>query len=326
MRWLACHPHAKLKAALSDTFAGQPASNSFPGLSKRVNIAFASRKDPSALEGCDVVFLAGEAGDAMCQAPALLEAGVKVIDLSADFRFRQAEDYKTWYAQPHKSPELTANAVYGLPELNDSSETSLVGNPGCYATASLLALAPLMGGHLDNGPIVIDGKSGVSGAGRSKKDLAYHYAEANESVSAYKVAGTHRHTGEIEQELSRLAAKPTQVAFTPHLIPMTRGLLVTCYGKLARPRATQELLSMYNDYYAGKPFVAVVPHPPATKHTLGSNMCHVTVAADDRTGYVTVIAAIDNLGKGMAGQAIQNMNLMFGLPETAGLEVPPLWP
>ena len=202
----------------------------------------------------------------------------------------------------------------------------VVGNPGCYTTTSILALAPLVAGGIDNGSIVIDGKSGVSGAGRSKFGLDYHFSEANESVTAYKAGGTHRPTGEIEQELSLLAGSAITVSFTPHLIPMIRGILASCYAALAEPASWEDLLERYRVFYRDAPFVAVVDGLPATKHTLGSNMCHIGLVVDDRTRRVTVFAATDNLGKGMAGQAIQNMNLMCGLEEDGGARVPGMWP
>jgi N-acetyl-gamma-glutamyl-phosphate reductase len=315
--------------ATSSTYANKPVSASFPGLAKRLDLTFSDGLDPAELSGCAVVFLARDNGVAMKVAPELLSMGCKVIDLSADFRFRDPAEHAVWYGMTHASPELTRTAVYGLPELHrdEIRKASLVGNPGCYTTTSILALAPLVSNRLiDLNSIVIDGKSGVSGAGRSKFGLDYHYSEVNESTTAYKVGGTHRHTGEIEQELGLLAGKPLMVSFTPHLVPMTRGILATCYATLASEKTACELRSLYRDFYAGAPFVYVTDGIPATKHTTGSNMCHIGLAVDKRTNRVTVISATDNLGKGMVGQAIQNMNLMCGFDETAGLNVPGQWP
>ena len=329
MRWLASHPQARVAAALSETYAGQPVASAFPGLSGVNDLNFSHPENFEAASKCPVVFLAGESGFAMCKAKGLLDAGCKVVDLSADFRFRSATNYQAWYRTEHSSPTLVKTAVYGLPELHKAAiqKASLVGNPGCYTTASILALAPLVSADLiDLTSIVIDGKSGISGAGRSKSDLAFRFAEANESVSAYKVGGTHRHTGEIEQELSGLSGERVTVSFTPHLIPMTRGILVSCYAKLQTSTTKASLENAYKAFYADAPFVTVVPEPPATKHTLGSNKVHISLAVDPRTGTVAAFAALDNLGKGMAGQAVQNMNLMLGFPETAGLEVASLWP
>jgi N-acetyl-gamma-glutamyl-phosphate reductase len=329
LRWLSVHPEAKIKIATSNTYADKPVSASFPGLAGRLDLTFTGENDPAELGKCDVVFLARDNGVAMKVAPALLEAGAKVIDLSADFRFRNPADHHVWYNMEHCSPTLCGTAVYGLPELHKAgiSRATLVGNPGCFTTSSILALAPLVSNNLiDSSSIIVDGKSGVSGAGRSKFGLDYHFSEANESVSAYKVAGTHRHTGEIEQELSLLAGRDVRVSFTPHLVPMTRGILATCYGNLATEISQSEILSAYREFYSGAPFVHITDGLPATKHTVGSNMCHIGLAIDKRTNRVTVVSCIDNLGKGMVGQAIQNMNLMFGFKETAGLQMPAMWP
>jgi len=329
LRWLSWHPEARVKVATSSTYANKPVAAGFPGLAKRLNLTFSAGGDPGELAGCAVVFLARDNGVAMKMAPELLAMGCKVIDLSADFRFRDPADHAAWYNMAHASPDLTRTAVYGLPELHrqEIRTANLVGNPGCYTTTSILALAPLVFNSLVglNG-IIIDGKSGVSGAGRSKFGLDYHFSEVNESTTAYKIGGTHRHTGEIEQELSALAKEPIRVTFTPHLVPMTRGILATCYANLTSSRTADDLRAVYREFYADAPFVYISDGIPATKHTTGSNMCHIGIAVDPRTNRVTVISATDNLGKGMVGQAIQNMNLMCGFDETAGLNVPGQWP
>ena len=328
IRWLFRHPSVRVTSLLSETYAGKPLAAEFPSMRGASELHFASDYDVSAATRCDVVFFAGESGFAMCKAQPILNAGCKVIDLSADFRFRNAADYEAWYGTPHTNKSLSSAAIYGIRELHakEMAGARLVGNPGCYATAAVLALAPLVKSKLiDLKSIIIDGKSGVSGAGRSKADLNYRFSEANESVSAYKVGGTHRHTGEIEQELSLLCGQPVTVSFTPHLVPMTRGILASCYASLTES-SQFSLEQLYRDFYANAPFVAIVSEPPATKHTLGSNMAHIHVSVDRRTNRVSVFTAIDNLGKGMAGQAIQNMNLMLGLDEKTGLEVLPLWP
>lgn len=330
LRLLSRHPKAKLEVAVSETYAGKPVSAAFPGLTKRAEMQFIRYGDGTEIAQCDVVFLAQENGKAMVTAPHLLEAGCKLIDLSADFRFRDTATYEAWYKTPHATPEWNARAVYGLPELHGEQirEAQLVGNPGCYPTATILALAPLLAKRLiDPATIIVDAKSGVSGAGRSKFSQDYHYPEANESVSAYKIAGTHRHTPEIEQALSAESGKEVRISFTPHLIPMTRGILTTCYASLTEPAQASDLFKIYEEFYAKAPFAAVVTDSlPATKHTLGSNLCLIGLAVDSRTNRVTVISAMDNLVKGMAGQAIQNMNLMCGFEETAGLEMGGLWP
>ena len=327
LRWIAGHPHARVEVAISDTYAGRPASCTFPGLAKRGDIVFASRE--ASLEACDVVFLARDNGVAMALAPDLVAQGKKVIDLSADYRFRDPAVYDAWYKGPHASPELTRAAVYGLPELHRDAirRATLVGNPGCYTTAAILALAPLLAHRrIDPATILVDAKTGVSGAGRSKFLLDYHFPELNESACAYKIAGAHRHTPEIEQELSEIAGEPIALSFTPHLVPMTRGILATCYATLPAPVDADTLREEMRRFYADAPFVWVTDALPATKHVLGSNMCHIGLGVDARTRRVTVVSAIDNLGKGQAGAAVQNMNLMCGFDETAGLNAPGLWP
>jgi len=329
IRWLLRHPAVRLRSVLSETYAGQHVSTAFPSLSGYSDLKFDSGDDLHKAAQCPIVFLAGESGFAMCEAPALLKAGCKVIDLSADFRFRSAAAFESWYGIPHGSSSLCPSAIYGLPELHkeEISDATLIGNPGCYSTGAILALAPLMkSGLIDLNSVVIDGKSGISGAGRSKADAAYRFSEANDSVSAYKVAGTHRHTGEIEQELSAIGGEEITVSFTPHLVPMTRGILVSCYASLSTSVSATQVEHVLKSFYDQCSFVALRSEPPATKHTSGSNMVHIHVTVDPRTKRVSVFAALDNLGKGMAGQATQNMNLMLGLDETTGLEVAPLWP
>jgi N-acetyl-gamma-glutamyl-phosphate reductase len=331
IRLLARHPRARVATAVSETYKDRPVSAAWPGLAGQSDLTFRPYGDGSEVAQCDVVFLAMENGKAMETAPHLLEAGCKVVDLSADFRFADVSVYKSWYKLDHASPEWAARAEYGLPELNADvvRRASLIGNPGCYPTASILGLAPLMAdGAVDPASIVIDAKSGVSGAGRSKFALDYHFPEVNESVSAYKIAGTHRHTAEIERVLGELAGSAFPVTFTPHLIPMTRGILATCYATLRESMAEDALTARYREYYRASPFVVVLDEGlPATKHTLGSNRCHIGLAVDARMNRVTVVAAIDNLVKGMAGQAIQNMNLMCGFAETAGLDdIGGFWP
>lgn len=331
VRLLARHPEARLRCIVSETYAGQPLSAAFPGMAGATELRFVSDRDGEATSRCQVVFLAQENGVAMKAAPRLLDAGAKVVDLSADFRFRDAALYEAWYKTPHASVDRNADAVYGLPELNREQvrAAQLVGNPGCYATAAILGLAPLVKlGLVEPDSLVIDGKSGVSGAGRSKFGPDYHFPEINESVSAYKIAGTHRHTPEIEQALGSLSGvEDLRVSFTPHLIPMTRGILATCYARLHAPQTEESVRSAYAEFYRDAPFVVVTEgRLPATKHTLGTNYCHLGLAVDPRTRRVTVVAAIDNLVKGAAGQAIQNMNLMCGLNETTGLAIGGIWP
>jgi N-acetyl-gamma-glutamyl-phosphate reductase len=268
----------------------------------------------------------------------LLERGTKVVDLSADFRLRNAAIYEQWYKHVHPAPSLLETAVYGLCENNRSSieQATLVANPGCYATAALLALLPLFTEGMIEPDVIIDAKSAVSGAGRTPT-LGTHYAEVNEDASAYSISG-HRHLPEITQELVEAAHKgghspdeEPRITFIPHLIPMTRGILATCY---ANPRRhvipaipdPATLRSLYEEYYTGEPFVHVVNEPPHTKWTYGTNHCFIYPTVDTRTGRFVVIASLDNLVKGAAGQAIQNANLLFGLPETMGLSALAVYP
>ncbi|HEY7522921.1 MAG TPA: N-acetyl-gamma-glutamyl-phosphate reductase [Candidatus Limnocylindrales bacterium] len=280
----------------------------------------------------DAVFLALPHSNAARRVPELIEAGTAIVDLGPDFRLRDPTDYPLWYRFEHPAPDLLDRAVYGLPELHraelaelGSAPVAVVGAPGCYPTATLLALAPLARAGLI-GDLVVDAKSGVSGAGREAK-LELMFGEVNESVRAYGVGG-HRHVAEIEQELGALGAGPgaTGVDFVPHLIPMTRGILATCHVRPTRVIDQGELDRLYADAYRDEPFVSVVPTPPATKHVTGSNRALVHVRWDERIGRVLALAVIDNLVKGAAGQAIQAFNVVFGLPETAGLDQLPLAP
>ncbi len=327
LRILADHPQVRITTITSDTYAGQPVAGSFPGLARKRLPAFTAYDQIKTCQ-CDLVFLARDSGVAMKVAPQLLNAGVRVIDFSADFRLRDVNAYHQWYGIHHSEPDLCQEAVYGLPELYASriSSARLVANPGCYPTGAILALAPLLHHHLvESDSIIVDAKSGLSGAGRSKFGLDYHFAEVNESTAAYKVA-THRHTPEIEQICSEVAGRELVISFTPHIIPITRGLLSTCYAALLRPHTDEELQQIYGRFYDEAPFVRVVSKLPATKHVVGSNDCHIGLKTDPRTGRVIVISVIDNMVKGAAGQAVQNMNLMYGFGETDGLESGSIFP
>jgi N-acetyl-gamma-glutamyl-phosphate reductase len=261
---------------------------------------------------------------------ALVNRGKKVIDLGADYRFDSTEVYEKWYKIPHQTPVLAREAVYGLPELYRDSirEARLIGNPGCYPTSIILGLAPLLRRRLvRTGSIIADSKSGVSGGGRGL-NLDLHYAEINENTKAYNIGGVHRHTPEIEQELSKLAGAEVIVSFSPHLVPMTRGIISTIYVTLEKTQTTADLLELYNEFYRDEFFVRVHPQGryPQTKWVYGSNFCDLGLVVDPRINRVTVVAVIDNLVKGAAGQAVQNMNIMFGLPETTGLDYAPVFP
>lgn len=330
LRLLARHPGARVRCAVSETYVGQPLQASFPGFAPDSGLRFTSYGDGEEVAQCDVVFLAQENGKAMENAPHLLEAGCRVVDLSADFRFRCPAVYEQWYAKPHASPDLARAAAYGLTELNRASvaEARLVGNPGCYPTAACLALAPLLKERLvDPQTLIVDAISGVSGAGRSKFGPDTMFSEVNESLSAYKIAGTHRHTPEIEQQLAVAGGLDAlAVTFTPHLAPITRGILATCYAQLKQPLTSPELTEIYHLAYEHDPFVTITGSLPVTKQAFGSNFCYIGAAVDSRTGRATIVSAIDNLVKGAAGQAVQNMNIMCGLPETEGLEAGGVWP
>lgn len=330
VRILLKHPKSRLTYLGSETYKGQPIWKAFPSL-RGVDAPECEAPDALvAAEKADVIFLAQHNGWAMQYAPALIAEGKKVIDLGADFRFRNPATYEEWYKLEHASPDDTASAVYGLAELKfgEIAKASLVGNPGCYPTSAILAVAPLLNERvIDPSTIIIDSKSGVSGAGRTKFELGFLFSEIDGGLKPYGI-GVHRHTPEIEQELSEIAGSPVTVSFTPHLIPMVRGILTTAYASLNGPSDTKGLINLYRGYYRKSPFVVVLSEGeyPATKNTQGSNYCHIGLKVDKRTNRVVVVSAIDNLVKGAAGQAVQNMNLMCGLDERTGLDFPALYP
>jgi N-acetyl-gamma-glutamyl-phosphate reductase len=317
MRLLAAHPELEVGAAQASSSAGERLAALYPGLGPQYGDLELAPLDPAALGGSDVVFVAVPSGRSQELVAQVLDHVAHVVDLGADFRLRDATAYPRWYGFEHAAPALLAEAVYGLPELfrDELAGARLVAAPGCYVTAASLALAPLVAaGVLEPGPLVVDAASGTSGAGREARADTHHGA-VNESFSAYKLLD-HRHTPEMEQVIG------TPVLFTPHLAPMTRGILATCYGRLdasSPARSTAELIELLRDSYTDEPFVHVVTDPPATRHALGTNNCLVTARVDERTGYVVVLSALDNLTKGGSGQAIQAANLALGLPETAGL-------
>ena len=331
LRLLGEHPEAEVVLAGTESYIGQEIAAVYPHLAGRVQL-LGREASAEALAGeCDVVFTALPHGVPMKLAPAVLAAGKRLIDLGADFRLRASAAFEAWYKHAHAAPELMAQAVYGLPELYREQIRSarLVGNPGCYPTSCALAAAPLLkAGAVETKGIIFDSKSGVSGAGRGV-NLGVHFSEVNENFKAYNIAGAHRHTPEIEQTLSDLAGAPVVVSFTPHLVPMTRGILTTAYFTLKQDLSTEQALDLFREFYATEPFVRVRPAGdlPATKQVSGSNYCDIGLQVDRRTGRVLVVAVIDNLVKGAAGQAVQNMNLLFGLPETTGLlGAAPLYP
>jgi N-acetyl-gamma-glutamyl-phosphate reductase len=325
LRLLAQHPHARLTAITSRKDAGTRVADMFPSLRGRIDLAFS---DPAAakLEACDVVFFATPHGVAMNDARRLVDAGVRIIDLAADFRLQDLAEWKKWYKLDHAAPELVAESVYGLPEVNRDAikRARIVGNPGCYATAVQLGLLPLVTAEaVDLDHVIADAKSGVSGAGR-KAELNIMFSEASDNFAAYNVAG-HRHVPEICESLTRIAGRPLKLTFVPHLTPMIRGIHATLYARITREANFQQL---YEQRYANESFVDVLPpgaHPD-TRSVRASNTCRIAIHRPGGGDTLVVLSVIDNLVKGASGQAVQNLNIMFGFDERAGLEQLPVLP
>ena len=328
LRLLAQHPEVELRTITSRKEAGTPVSAMFPSLRRRVDLAF-TEPDAKALRGCDVVFFATPHGVAMNDLPALIDAGVKVIDLSADFRLQDLAEWERWYKMKHTAPMLVREAVYGLCELNRERirGARLVANPGCYPTAIQLGLLPLVeAGVVDLEHLIADAKSGVSGAGR-KAELGLSFSEVSDNFSAYNVPG-HRHRPEILASLAQAAKREIGLVFTAHLTPMIRGIFATLYGRITKEANFQAL---FEKRYAGEAFVDVMPagSHPDTRSVRAANTCRLAIHRPPegaRSDTVVVLSVIDNLVKGASGQAVQNMNLMFGLPETTGLQHVPVVP
>lgn len=325
LRLLALHPNAELTVITSRGEAGLPVADMFPSLRGYVDLKFS---DPAQvdLSVCDVVFFATPNGIAMQQTRDLLAKGVRVIDLAADFRIKDIATWEKWYGMTHACPELVAEAVYGLPEINREKikQAKLVANPGCYPTAVQLGFMPLLeSGAIDPTFLIADAKSGVSGAGR-KAEVHALLAEAGDNFKAYAVSG-HRHLPEISQGLKAMAKKEVDLTFTPHLLPMIRGIHATLYAKLTKPVDLQKL---FEERYANELFVDVLPKGshPETRSVRGSNQCRIAVHQPQGGDTVVILSVIDNLVKGAAGQAVQNMNIMFGFNETTGLDIVPLLP
>ncbi len=329
LRLLVQHPQVELRAITSRKEAGTAVSAMFPGLRGHVDLAFTA-PGPQALRGCDVVFFATPNGVAMSEARTVLDAGARVVDLSADFRIRDVAEWERWYKTKHAAPELVAEAVYGLCEVNRERirGARLVANPGCYPTATQLGFLPLVeSGAVDTDHLIADAKSGVSGAGR-KAELHLSFSEASDNFMAYNVPG-HRHWPEIRQGLAQAAKKDVGLVFVPHLTPLIRGIHATLYARVTREMDFQAL---YEKRYAKEPFVDVLPagSHPDTRSVRAANMCRIALhrppEGAGKSQTVVVLSVIDNLVKGAAGQAVQNMNLMFGLPEAAALSQPPVVP
>jgi N-acetyl-gamma-glutamyl-phosphate reductase len=322
LRLLAVHPDVQLTAITSRKEDGVPVADMFPSLRGRVGLAF-SAPDKVDLKQCDVVFFATPHGVAMAQAPALLAAGVKVIDLAADFRLTDQATFEKWYKIPHTSPELLEQAVYGLPELNREAIRSarLIANPGCYPTTMQLGFYPLLkAGLIDAGSLIADAKSGVSGAGR-KAEIGTLFSEASDNFKAYGVAG-HRHTPETSAQLQRFTDQKVGLIFTPHLVPMIRGMHSTLYARLVKEIDNAALQALFEEQYKNDEFVDVMPFGshPETRSTRGSNMLRIALHRPDGGDMLVILVVQDNLVKGASGQAVQCMNLMFGLPEGSGLQ------
>jgi len=338
VRLVAQHPHFELIAVTSEKSAGAPVGSVFPSLAGFVPLTFQALAPEKIAEQADALFLALPHTKSLAPVAACMGTGKFVVDLSADFRLKDPAAYERWYQTPHTQADVLKQAVYGLPELHREAiaKAKLVASPGCYPTAAILQLAPLFAQDLvQPHTVVIDAKSGISGAGRSPA-LAYHFPEAHESLEPYKI-GQHRHIPEIEQELlalvqrqapsSKIDAASSTVTFTPHLVPMNRGILSTAYCRLKSPMAVADVRALYQTFYKNDRFVRlshdIVPNP---RYIKGSNYCDVGVYADAHAGWIVTVAALDNLVKGAAGQAIQAMNLMLGLPEDTGLNAPAAYP
>jgi N-acetyl-gamma-glutamyl-phosphate reductase len=328
VRILARHPQAEITAATSERFAGAAVADIFPSLKGLVDLRLSELSIQRIVGEADFIFTALPHETSMGVVQECIKAGKRVVDLSADFRLKDLDLYELWYGK-HSCPDLLPEAIYGLPELHrdEIKKAQLVANPGCYPTGAILALAPLLEqGMISPVGIVVDAKSGVSGAGRSPS-MTNLFCEVAEGLKAYGVA-THRHTPEMEQELSTRAGTEVHLLFVPHLIPITRGILSTVYARASGELSTEQVWDAYQRRYGKEPFVRLCPPGsfPSTVEVRGSNYCDLGVMTDLRSGHLIVISAIDNLVKGAAGQAVQNMNLMCGFPETMGLEQIPLAP
>ncbi len=331
VRYLLAHPMARITYLASDSLAGRPLSDAYPSFLGR-DLPLCEKYDSKEAAGrADLLFQAQGNGVGMNVAPELMEMGKKLIDMPADFRLKNPAVYTEYYDAEHTATDILKEAAYGIPELHgpEIAAARVVANPGCYPTGAILAMAPLVEAKtVDLRTIIIDSKSGVSGAGRSKLEVSSLFPEINEGFKAYAVA-SHRHTPEIEQELSALAGEALTLNFTPHLVPMNRGILTTAYANAAPGQPeTAELVDLYRNFFKDSPFVVVLDAglQPNTKSVFGTNYCHIGIVSDARTGRIIVTSAIDNMGKGAAGQAVQNMNLMCGFDETTGLTATAVYP
>jgi N-acetyl-gamma-glutamyl-phosphate reductase len=329
IRFIQQHPYVSLKTIISGSQSGQELAQIYPHLSSIIYDQLESLDIEKIAAEIDLVFFATPSGISKDSLPQFIERGIPCIDLSGDFRLKSIEAYETWYKHRSADAVYLEKAVYGLSEIfpEEIKKASLIANPGCYPTAALLGLIPaLKQGWIDKNSIIIDGKTGVSGAGK-QPSLATHFAETNENVKAYKL-GAHQHIPEIEQVLTEVGNAPIKVTFSTHLVPMTRGIMCTIYTNLIDPKTTAEVVKLYQNFYEGHPFVRIRPEGfwPATKEVYGSNYCDLGFMSDPRTGRLTIVSVIDNVVKGAAGQAIQNMNLVNGWDVTTGLTFTPVYP
>lgn len=331
------HPEVEIHSLLATTDVGKPISDFFPHLRGFCDLPVQDAREAEVGKGADVVICSTPDRVGMTLAARALANGARVIDYSGDFRFQSPEDYARYAAfhpatkgQPHASPELLEKSVYGLPELcrEDIKGAAIVGNPGCFAVAMILGIAPAIAKRLvDPRSIVVDGKTGASGAGK-KLNADFHFSHYDENVTAYRVA-RHQHVVEVATALERLGGEPTGITFVPHTVPLVRGIVCTCYATLRGDDSPEEVYEEYAASYAGEPFVRLQPlgaNPPGVKAVAGSNLCDLTLVVDSANHRLIVVASIDNLMKGQAGSALQNLNIMFGFPETSGLERVPLYP
>ncbi|MBN2653617.1 MAG: N-acetyl-gamma-glutamyl-phosphate reductase [Nitrospirae bacterium] len=329
LRILNLHPDVEITAITSEKSAGKTVPEIFPHLTAYKHLVYEPLINEKLLSKADIFFMALPHGASQIAVDYFFSNGKKVIDLSADYRIKNPSVYEEWYKLPHQKTATLAKAVYGLPELyrKDIKNAALIANPGCYPTGSILALAPVLkAGLVDLDSISIDAKSGVSGAGR-KSDMVFSYCEVNDGFKAYGL-GTHRHTPEIEQVLSSVAQSDILLNFTPHLVPMDRGIVSTIYCRLKKDITTSDVLSIYQQAYTNEQFVVVLPEGkyPDAKHVRGTNYCHIGLKVNKRTNTLIIVSAIDNLVKGASGQAVQNMNLMLGIDEAAAIKGLALFP
>ena len=319
IRILSTHPDVQIRNAVAGKSAGEPVESLYPDLAERVHLVL-EPLDQERLKGVDVAFLALPSGESMTMAPDMLKTAGRVIDLSGDFRLKSADLYQEFYGRPHTAPDLLGEAVYGLPELNREliSSAGFVSNPGCYPTSALLALLPALSHRVvDPRTIVINSLSGTSGAGRSSS-VALSFTEVNENARAYRV-GTHQHTPEMESVVAAASGQEVRLTFTPHLIPISRGIFSTITAQLAETASREELLELYRTHYSREPYVRVVEGVPEIRNVRQTNFCDIGLTVEERTGRLLLFSTLDNMVKGAAGQAVQNMNIMFGFPEERSL-------